>query len=271
MLSFAFRLGKRIARRQKVPVDLVTAVGGVGKVADLVCRLERTAHKIAANPDMSRPGQDAIAEFHVDPGLEAHQSALLDQVVAELTEAIDGGPVVAKACAGDHGQQHIGAARSVAVTVLEAEIDRPAGKESKQVRIRVKCRWAELGQNIHRRQGCRVMHQRQFDQRLDRAASELRPDPLVFASRLLVRRMRRPVDAQMPQVVQTHGNGTAALIEGRVQINAQARDGSPLHGIGGAGRQRRQALLRGDQIAGEELAFAPVQLQREGQFAPVLP
>ena len=116
--------------------------------------------------------------------------------------------------------QYIDAARSVAVAALEAEIDRSAGDQGKQVRIRIECRWPDLGQNVQRRKRRRVAHQRQFDQRLDRAAPELRPDPLVLASRFLFRRMWRPVDAKMPEVVKTDGNGAAALIEGRVQICA---------------------------------------------------
>ena len=86
-LGFAFHLGERIARREKVRVQLVAAVGGVSEVADLVCRLERAAHQIAAGPDMSRPGQNDIAKVHIGPGLETRQSASFDQVIAELTEA----------------------------------------------------------------------------------------------------------------------------------------------------------------------------------------
>ena len=33
----------------------------------------------------------------------------------------------------------------------------------------------------------------------------------------------------------------------------------------------RQALLRVRQLAGQELAFGPVQLQREGELVPALP
>src|ERR1700726_3742622 len=88
MLGFAFRLGKRIARREKVRVQLVAAVGGVSEVADLGCRLERAAHQIAASPNMSRPGQDDIAKVHIDPSPETRQSAAFDQVIAELTEAV---------------------------------------------------------------------------------------------------------------------------------------------------------------------------------------
>src|ERR1700737_1353673 len=118
MLGFAFRLGKRIARREKVRVQLVAAVGGVSEVANRVCRLEGAAHHIAASPDMSRPGHNAISKLHIGPGLETRQSASFDQVIAELTEAIYGGPIVAEARAGDHGQPYISAARSGAAAAL---------------------------------------------------------------------------------------------------------------------------------------------------------
>ena len=103
MLGFAFRLGKRIARREKVRVQFVAAIGRVSEIADLVCRLERAAHQIAARPDMSRPGQNDIAEVHIGPGLEARQSAFFNQVIAEPTEAISG-LIVAEARAGDHAE-----------------------------------------------------------------------------------------------------------------------------------------------------------------------
>src|ERR1700682_72316 len=103
VLAFASHLGKRIARREKVRVQLVATVGGVSEVADLVCRIERAAHQIAASPDMSRPGQNAIAKVHIDPGLETRQSASFDQVIAELTEAVCR-LVVAEAGARDHAK-----------------------------------------------------------------------------------------------------------------------------------------------------------------------
>src|SRR6202171_2712574 len=133
-LGFAFHLGKRIARREKVRVQFVAAVGGVSEVADFVCRLERAAHQIAASPDMFRPGQNDIAKVHIDPGPETRQSASFDQVIAELTEAVCR-LVVAEAGARDYAKVRIGDARSVAVAALEAEIDRSAGDQGKQIRI----------------------------------------------------------------------------------------------------------------------------------------
>ena len=111
---------------------------------------------------MSRPGHDEISEVHVGPGLEALQPALFDQVIAELAEA-KSGLVVAEARSGEHAEPYIGEARTVAVAALEAEIDRPADDQGKQVRIRKQCRRHELGQNIQSREGCRVAHQGQLD------------------------------------------------------------------------------------------------------------
>src|SRR5882757_2375184 len=110
-LGFAFHLGKRVARREKVGVQFVAAVGGVSKVADLVRRLERAAHQIAASPNMFRPGQNDISEVHIDSGPETRQSAAFNQVIAELTEAVCR-LVVAEAGAGDNAKECIGGARS---------------------------------------------------------------------------------------------------------------------------------------------------------------
>src|SRR3979490_2875618 len=113
MLGFAFHLGKRIARREKVRVQFVAAVGGVSEVADLVRRLERAAHQIAASPNMFRPGQYDISEVHIDSSPETRQSAAFNQVIAELTEAVCR-LVVAEAGAGDNAKECVGGARSVA-------------------------------------------------------------------------------------------------------------------------------------------------------------
>src|ERR1700686_4639786 len=119
-LGFAFHLGKRIARRKKVRVQFVAAIGGVSEVADLGCRLERPAHQFAASPDMFRPGQNDIAKVHIGPGLETRQSAPFDQVIAEPTEAVCR-PIIAEAGARDNAKVGKRDARSVAVAALEAE------------------------------------------------------------------------------------------------------------------------------------------------------
>ena len=139
MLGFALHLGQRIARREQVRGQFVAAIGGVSEVADLVGRLERAAQQIAASPDMSRPRQNDVAKIHIDPGLETCQPAFFDQVIAEPTEAV-GLLIVAEAGARDNAKECIGGARSVAVAVFEAEIDRAAGDKEMQVRIRIQGR-----------------------------------------------------------------------------------------------------------------------------------
>jgi len=114
--------------------------------------LQRAVQKITPSPDMSRPRQDETSEAHIGPGLEARQSVLFDQVMAEPAES-KSGMVVAEARSGDHAKPNVGEARAVTVAALEAEIDRPTDDQGKQVRIRLQARRSELGQNIQRREG----------------------------------------------------------------------------------------------------------------------
>jgi len=62
----------------------------------------------------------------------------------------------------------------------------------------------------------------------------------------------------------------AALVEGHVQIHAQARDGGAFQRICGAGWQCRKRCSAPER-AGEELAFGPVQLERKGELVPATP
>src|SRR5271163_181700 len=57
-LGFALRLGERVARRQKVGIQMVAAEARVSEVAGLVRRLERAMDQAPASLDMLGPGQD---------------------------------------------------------------------------------------------------------------------------------------------------------------------------------------------------------------------
>src|SRR5215470_8779059 len=103
ILDFALRLGKRGARREQVYIPLVAAIDRAREIADLVGGLERAAYQLVASPDMSRPWQDVISQGHIGHDLEAPQSPLFDQVVAELAEA-HSGLVVAEMQASDHAK-----------------------------------------------------------------------------------------------------------------------------------------------------------------------
>src|SRR5260221_7010770 len=61
MLGFALRLGKRVARREEVGVQLVAAVGRVSEITDLIGYLECAAHQIATVADMFPPPHDEMS------------------------------------------------------------------------------------------------------------------------------------------------------------------------------------------------------------------
>src|SRR6266700_3334244 len=99
-LGFALHLIERIARREKVRVQVGAAVRRKSEVTDLVRRFKRATHQIAASPDMSRPGRDDTSKVEIGPDLEALQPALFDQFVAEPAES-KSGLIVAEARSGE--------------------------------------------------------------------------------------------------------------------------------------------------------------------------
>ena len=130
MLGFALHLIERIARREKVCVQVGVAGRQKIEITALVCSLERATQQIAAIPDMSRPRNQQAPKVEIDPSLEALQPPLFDQIIAEPPES-KSGLVVAEVWSSDEGKHRIGQARSVTVAILEAEIDRAAADQGK--------------------------------------------------------------------------------------------------------------------------------------------
>src|SRR6266851_1286766 len=143
MLGFALHLNERIARHEHVGVQMHAAVCRVSEVADLACVLEGAADEVAASLHMSRPGEDVRSKLVIDSGLETPQSALLDQVAAEPTEP-KCSLVVAEEPTGDRAKPFINGTRTIAVAVLEAEIDRLTESQEEEVHVRERCRRPEL-------------------------------------------------------------------------------------------------------------------------------
>ena len=75
--------------------------------------------------------------------------------------------------AGYHAKPYIGEAGTVAVAMLEAEVNRPADSQGNKVRIRKQCRWQDLGQHIQGRERRGVAHQGQLNELLNRTAPKL--------------------------------------------------------------------------------------------------
>src|SRR5712692_5838164 len=128
-------------------------------------------YQVAGGPDMFRPWHHVTCEDHVRPGLEAHQAAFFDQLIAKETES-KSSLVVAEVRSGYLTKPSIGNTRTVAVAPLETKIDRSADSQRKKVCIRKQSRRQYLGQDIQRGEGHRIAHQRQLDEFLDVAPFE---------------------------------------------------------------------------------------------------
>ena len=86
-LGFTLHLNQRVSRRQKIRVQVVTAVRRETEIAGLVRGLERPAHQVPTGPDMFRPWDDEISETHIGACLEAIQTRFFAQFIAEPAES----------------------------------------------------------------------------------------------------------------------------------------------------------------------------------------
>src|SRR5277367_1002274 len=128
---------------------------------------------------MLGPGDDEIPKGYVSTRLVAMQFALLHQLIAKPAES-ESGPVVSEVRSENHSKPDIGKARSIAVTMLEAEVRDPTDDEVAQNFVGEHCWRYDDRENV---EGCapvRIGHLGQVDQFFDRAAPKLSRNPLVF-------------------------------------------------------------------------------------------
>ena len=78
--------------------------------------------------------------------------------------------------------------------------------------------------------------------------------------------MRRPGDAEAAQAVKANRDCAVASAERHEEVHPQAGQGRQLRGADRAIRQFEEARFRFRQRAGEELAFGPIELEREGEI-----
>src|SRR5260370_31250504 len=114
MLGFTLHVRKLFARREKI-TDKEATASRPGKVTHFVRSIKGATYEVATGPDMSRPGHDDISENRIHTRAEALQSALLDQVIAELTKSQYCAAVVAEKRTRNHGKPQIGNTRAIAV------------------------------------------------------------------------------------------------------------------------------------------------------------
>src|ERR1700722_8312974 len=148
ILGFTLHLRKLFPRREKIRDQAATAISRPGKVTHFVRGIKGATYEVATGPDMSRPGHDDTSENRIHTRAEALQSALLDQVIAELTKSQCCAAVVAEKRTGNRGKPQIGNAGAVAVAVLEAEIHHPANDKGRKIAVAVVCRYDDFIQNV---------------------------------------------------------------------------------------------------------------------------
>ena len=197
----------------------VAAVGGECQVTARQRRVEGVTDQRPAGAKVLRPGNDVGAELLEHARLETVQATRVHEIQRQRAEA-ESRAIVAEMRSEHQGEMHVGKARGVAVAMLQAEIRHAAHDEPDEMRIGGHRRSDHLGEHVHRRVPVGIAHQRQVDERLDRTVPELLPDPRVFLSQGLDRRVRRPVDAGVPQVVETNVDGAIGAIQRGVEHHA---------------------------------------------------
>ena len=83
--------------------------------------------------------------------------------------------------------------------------------------------------------------------------------------------MSRPADAHAAQVIEPDNNGLIGSTDTHGKVHPQSGDAGQVGEARGTASQVREAGLRLRRRASEELAFSPLQLEREGEVVPALP
>src|ERR1041385_3902964 len=86
-LSLALHLGQRGSRSEKIGVQGIAAVCGIGEITDPARGVEAAALKLAHRLDVLRPWRDQSSERHIRAGLIAKQAARLHQIIAKLAKS----------------------------------------------------------------------------------------------------------------------------------------------------------------------------------------
>src|SRR5262249_31551745 len=109
------------------------------------------------------------------------------------------------------------------------------------------------------------------DERFDGTLSDAATKNLVFRTNLLRARMRRPFDAGGSKWFEPDLDGAIRAVERGVEVNPQTGDGSEIDRADSVLAQSRQALVRGDCVARQELALGAGKGEREAELVVISP
>ena len=153
----------------------------------------------------------------------------------------------------------------------EAEPGDAPDQQIVQVRVRDQGGREGRQEDVHRRPAVGVGDRRQIDERLDGTVAERSPEPRVLLGHLGFRRVRRPFDADLPQVAEGGLDGAGGAARGLVDLDLGAGDGGEVDEGPRAAGQRGEPLLRGRGVAAQVLALGAIELEGEGELVAALP
>jgi hypothetical protein len=78
-------------------------------------------------------------------------------------------------------------------------------------------------EHVHGRAPVRVARRRQIKQCFDRRRPELPPQTIIILAHVLRRWVQRPLAVNPPEILQADPDSAVALIQSRVEIDAQVR------------------------------------------------
>ena len=156
--SLSLRLGQGVSDDQKIHDNLRQAVCRVCKVPSLVSDVECVTYQLSGLAKMPRHGNYNASETHTCASLKPLQSALLEQVVAELTKSNCVFVFTESRC-GYHCKPHISKGRCVGVAVLETKIHEPENNECAQIVVKEHGRRNKFRQDLKDIQGIGIGYQ----------------------------------------------------------------------------------------------------------------
>ena len=270
VLRLPLDLAERISGGETVRDQVDACIRRVREVAGILRCLEGAPQEGATDPQVLRPVGHVDGKDQVHAGAETVEPMLFHQVEPEPAEAKPG-LVVPEVRPQHAAQPRISEARSVAVAVLQAEGRHPTDDEAEKIQVREQGRRGEDREHVHGRTPVRIAHQRQIEQRLDRARVEPLPQVVIFLPDVIRRGTQRPVAVDPLQVIAPHRDGAVAQVQRRIEIDAHASDGRRVDDGLCASRQHGEVLSRQRQLPGQILALRLVELEFEHEPVAFFP
>ena len=270
LLCLPLDLAERISGGETVRDQVDACIRRVREVAGILRCLEGAPQEGATDPQVLGPVGHVDGKDQVHAGAETVEPMLFHQVEPEPAEAKPG-LVVPEVRPQHAAQPRISEARSVAVAVLQAEGRHPTDDEAEKIQVREQGRRGEDREHVHGRTPVRIAHQRQIEQRLDRARVEPLPQVVIFLPDVIRRRTQRPLAVDPLQVIAPHRDGAVAQVQRRIEIDAHASDGRRVDDGLCASRQHGEVLSRQRQLPGQILALRLVELEFEHEPVAFFP